>query len=42
MSHDIQAILHVPVQHQQLQGARQPMQEKRKMLRMNGFITSAS
>lgn len=42
LPHDIQAILHVPVQHLQLQRARQPQQEKRKMLRMDGFVTSAS
>jgi hypothetical protein len=40
LSHDIQAELHIPVEHLQLQRSRQPQQEKRKMLRLDGFVTS--
>jgi hypothetical protein len=39
LPHDIQAELHVPVEHLQLQRSRQPQQEKRKQLRMDGFVT---
>jgi hypothetical protein len=39
LPHDLQAELHVPVEHLQLQRSRQPQQEKRKMLRIDGFVT---
>lgn len=37
---DIQAELHVPLEHLQLMRSRQPQQEKRKMLKVDGFVTS--
>jgi len=41
LPHDIQAELHVPVEHLQLQRSRQPQQEKRKQLKLDGFVTGA-
>jgi hypothetical protein len=37
---DIQAELHFPLEHLQLQRSRQPQQEKRKMLKVDCFVTS--
>jgi hypothetical protein len=36
---DVQAELHVPVEHLQLQRSRQPQQHKRKMIKLDGFVT---
>jgi len=40
LPHDVQAELHIPVEHLQLERSRQPMQEKRKMLKLDGFVTA--